>query len=385
MNATSAHVRSAVLVSLSLLLLLLPPGARAQRLEEPPPPEQQPLHWVTGPARVDLRGVASLPIPAGYVALADADAARLLRQIGTTVLGNEVGLIAPESRDWFVVVRFSDLGFIPTGPGTTIDPDRSLALLRFLETQANFDRRRESQPEVAILGWAFAPAWDNASHSLEWAVEAGVQNRTVVNHVIGTLGRSGVIQFFLVEQSQMASTADAFRRLVQGVQFKPGESYADHRPQDRAAAGGLELLLTGGKEAKLPAPPSLVQRAGKLLSSRRLVFSALGGWVCLLFGMVVALRRRDRWKRARQHRRRVSSTAAPNPAPSRGARLLQFVGWRPVSISRHRSDPGSSLAVPGVSRRATAPRSQESHSDEHKVDPARYFDRLTRDLYRVYH
>jgi uncharacterized membrane-anchored protein len=57
---------------------------------------------------VNLRGVADLTLPEGFVFLEDAPARAMLQQLGAVTSGNEIGFIAPASHDWFVVVLFLD-------------------------------------------------------------------------------------------------------------------------------------------------------------------------------------------------------------------------------------------------------------------------------------
>mgnify|MGYP001798515516 CR=1 FL=1 len=66
------------------------------------------VRWLEGPTSVDLRGLAAIAVPNGYI-FADASGTRLiLRKLGNAATGREIGIIAPKTPSGMVEVSFTD-------------------------------------------------------------------------------------------------------------------------------------------------------------------------------------------------------------------------------------------------------------------------------------
>ena len=297
------------------------------------------LRWINGPGQVPLRNIARLTLPAGYDFLREEDTHTLLKALGSATDGNEVGFFAPASHQWFVVVRLLETGYLSDVGKTNLNPATLLQSLREVEAEANRNRQSGGQPPVIVQGWEISPAYDSATHSLEWAIRAVSRDKALITHSISVLGRHGAIQFLLVDQERKPSTLGVFKQLATGLQFNPGEAYADFHSGDRLAAAGLESLLPGGDRIKPPAPLQ-TNWFRSLVRSRILVVGLVVLFFLTIFGVAWALHLINRWhqlvRRARRHR--------------------TYVIPQPCVVDPRR-----------------------------RVDPHRYHQHVTRDIYRVTH
>jgi hypothetical protein len=274
---------------------------------------------------------------------------------------------------------------------------------------ANKERESRQRPAVAVAGWDIAPTFDRDNARLEWAIKAETQGRSIINHYITTLGRSGVLKFCLVDQHRLASTTARFRELAANVSFRAGERFSDHVEGDKRAEGGLLSLITGRAQplpvAASPAdsvaaaaatPASHPSSSGVKIElssdGRRLLlrlfwllfFSFLALFVGYVFGMLAGVRRHQK---ALRRRHGVAQPTATRPRahwlrtafslPARAARSVTPSRPSAVRETPAEKEPVSAVLEAGVS-------ALDAHREVvHKhIDGFRYYERLTRDLYR---
>ncbi len=331
------------------------------------------LPGIQGPSRIKLQGVAELALPAGYTFLEQNDAQAVLRQLGAGVNGKEIGLISPATRDWFAVLLFLDHGYMEPSPASLGLPAELLSDLQGAERAANDDRQSRNRPLVNVQDWDIAPRFDASSQQLEWAIKAETQGKTLINHYIARLGRSGVLKLCLVDQHRLASTTAKFRELGRQLSFVEGERVTDYTPGDKVAAGGLTYLVTGRIPAPVAGPgvekPLVSSKTGKVLMRVFwfLFFAIIALTVGYVSGLVAARRHHYGPRKARPVV--ASSSAARHRSHSR-------------SRSRERS---VAVATPTkTSEQVTEnARSKNGHAAQahRQFDPWMYYQRLTRDLY----
>jgi len=205
------------------------------------------IRVLSGPATVDLKNIATLRVPAGFL-FTDADGARaLLKKMGNPVSGREVGFLAPASTTWCAVFEFNDLGYLKGADRDKLDVEAMLGAIHASNHAANEQRETKGMTALHVLGWDQEPKYNAVANTFEWAIRAESGGQTVINYNWRLLGRSGVIEVTLLDQRHLASSLSAFKELLSGLCFKPGESYADYHPGDKVAKVGLASLVTSGE------------------------------------------------------------------------------------------------------------------------------------------
>jgi len=111
--------------------------------------------WISGPDTARLGTVARMEIPAGY-RLMDKDGARaMLERTGNPVPEGLVGILAPESGQWWAVLEFTPVGYLKDVDKEALDAATILqAMQPFINPlmlQHNLDRLPEAPTEVASL------------------------------------------------------------------------------------------------------------------------------------------------------------------------------------------------------------------------------------------
>jgi uncharacterized membrane-anchored protein len=207
------------------------------------------LHWVNGPQKVQLFGNSSLQVPADYLFLDQAETAKLQALQHNLSSGKEY-FFAPKGGSWEVFFSYSDDGYVKDDE--KID---AAALLKNIEENTvagNKMRRDRGWDEMQVVGWQTAPHYDTQTNRLEWAIDGKNlrTNGTVVNFNTRILGRGGVMSAVLVSSPDNLDEAIAdFKSTLTGLEYVPGQRYAEYKPGDKIAKYGLAALITGGAAA----------------------------------------------------------------------------------------------------------------------------------------
>jgi uncharacterized membrane-anchored protein len=207
------------------------------------------LHWINGPQKVQLFGNSSLQVPADYLFLDQAETAKLQALQHNLSSGKEY-FFAPKGGSWEVFFSYSDDGYVKDDE--KID---AAALLKNIEENTvagNKMRRDRGWDEMQVVGWQTAPHYDTQTNRLEWAIDGKNlrTNGTVVNFNTRILGRGGVMSAVLVSSPDNLDVAIAdFKSTLTGLEYVPGQRYAEYKPGDKIAKYGLAALITGGAAA----------------------------------------------------------------------------------------------------------------------------------------
>lgn len=249
--------------------------------------------WVKGPTTAAMKDRAEIKIPEGYLFTDGDGARRILESAGNLTSGSEVGFVAPASKVWFVVFRFSPEGYVKDDDKDKLDASAMLSTIREGVDQSNEERKKRGFPTMKVLGWQQPPHYDAETHNLEWALlgesEGGEQ---VVNYNTRLLGRKGVMEVKLVvDPDKLAATLPEFKKLLTGYQFKTGERYAEYRQGDKLATYGLAALVTGGAVAVAAKTGLLTAILIFLKKGAKLVAVAVVGLFAAIKRMIVG---RDR-------------------------------------------------------------------------------------------
>lgn len=252
-------------------LLVLAPAAMAD--EEPAPPQQRTQSEFdaavqaanaaikVGPADVPVAGQATLHVPDGYGYIPPAEAKRLLQAMGNTTDDSIHGMVVSttdEKANWFVVVSYSNAGYIKDDDAKDWNADELLDGIKTGTEEANEMRKSRGIPEMEIIGWVEKPQYEAANHRLVWSVSSrhkGSQERgdEGINYNTLALGREGYISMNLVTDlaavEQLKPTA---KTLLAALDFDQGKRYADFNPgTDKVAEYGLAALVAGVAAKKL--------------------------------------------------------------------------------------------------------------------------------------
>jgi uncharacterized membrane-anchored protein len=212
-------------------------------------PEQ--LQWTSGPADASLGALADIKIPKGYRFTDAAGAAMLLTRMNNPVPTGLVGILAPESGQWWAVLEYRDIGYLKDAAKTGMDAKAILQTISNRAQNQNEDRRIHNLPLITSVDWALAPAFDANTHILEWAVLAKTQSGQVVNHTMRLLGRQGILDATVVEpyQAQAALDLVSLKELMKNISFKAGQRYVDYQAGDKISKIGLAELIDGDEDA----------------------------------------------------------------------------------------------------------------------------------------
>ncbi|MCA8978111.1 MAG: DUF2167 domain-containing protein [Planctomycetes bacterium] len=199
---------------------------------------------------VELRGIARLELPEGWVFLAEGHGQSFLRQLGNRV-GNEVlGVAVPagfQDDGTFAVYSHSEEGHVDDSE--TPDYDELLSDMKESSKAQSEERKKAGLGGVELLGWAEAPHYDKVQHKLYWAerLQFEGEDGETLNYNVRILGRTGL----LVVQGvggieQLAEVAASSKTLLGVTEFVDGKRYDDFDPAyDKLAAYGIGGLIAG--------------------------------------------------------------------------------------------------------------------------------------------
>jgi uncharacterized membrane-anchored protein len=246
------------LLAAGLLFVFGPGQASAQPQKKDLPKFQD------GPVQGDLGNVATIQVPKGFKFTGSEGARKFQELTENPVDGKELGILIPDAQSqedgagfWFILFEFDPIGYVKDGDQKDLNAQTIATILDSIRrgTEAgNQERQRRGWATLSVVGWEQQPFYDPASHNLVWAIrgsstEDGKPTYSI-NYNTRILGREGVLSANLVvDPDQLKSVVPTYQKLIAGVSFKPGKSYAEMRPGDKIAEYGLVGLITGGAAA----------------------------------------------------------------------------------------------------------------------------------------
>jgi uncharacterized membrane-anchored protein len=245
-------------LGLSLVLVLLgtaagyaAPQESAQSAPAETQEQQLPsVDWKVGPTQADIGRVAAIKVPEKHRFTGAVGTRQLMERMGNPTSGQELGLLAPDEDDWFVVFEFSDSGHVKDNEKDKLDADAILKAIREGNEASNEERKRRGWATIDVVGWSVPPRYDEATHNLEWAVLGRSGDHDIVNYNTRLLGRVGVMEANLVvAPEQLQATLPQFKQLLAGYSFQSGHRYEEFKPGDKVAEYGLAALVAGGAAA----------------------------------------------------------------------------------------------------------------------------------------
>lgn len=250
-EARSATPALAVLVCLALIA----PSVRAQGTgtsnEEEAKKVFQSVKWQQGPCDAALGDIADLSVPLGYIFAGAEDSRKIMKVLGNIPSDQEVGLLAPEAFDWFVVYEFADVGYVKDDEKDSLDPVALLKSIQKSTAKSNKIRKSRGFPALLNIRWLTEPYYDEQTHNLEWAIQGEDDaGEAFANHNTRMLGRKGMMVVTLVADTEdIAAVLPDFQATLKDFNFKAGNTYAEFRQGDKLASYGLTALVAGGAAA----------------------------------------------------------------------------------------------------------------------------------------
>jgi uncharacterized membrane-anchored protein len=280
-------LRNAALAALFSALAVVPPCSLAQAQETEPQAE---IAWQEGPSTASIGGEAQINVPAGFVFAGPDDTRKLMELMQNPISGTELGFLAPQEEDWFIVFEFDSVGYIKDDEKDSLDAGAILSEIQRATEESNEERVRRGWAPFNVVGWEHMPQYDPATNNLEWAIRGESEGSFVINHNTRMLGRNGVMRVTLVsEPEKLPADLPKYREVMAGYSFTAGNRYAEYRAGDKLAQYGLSALVVGGAAA-VATKTGLLKVIGKfgyviILGG----FAAVAGFMRLVGGRIKAL------------------------------------------------------------------------------------------------
>src|SRR5579859_1171723 len=214
-------------------------------------PDQVQVNWTSGPADASLGTLADIKIPKGYRFTDSIGAGALLGRMNNPIPQGLVGIIAPESGQWWVVLTYKEIGYVKDVDKGAVDAAAVLKTISDRANRQNEDRTIHNLPLITSVDWALAPVFDAKTHAVEWAVRAKTQSAEVINHTVRLLGRQGMLDATAVAPYQIKAAANLvpLKELVKNISFKQGQRYTDYQDGDKVSDIALAGLITGDDDS----------------------------------------------------------------------------------------------------------------------------------------
>ena len=197
-----------------------------------------------------MGNTAAVKIPDGFVFAGAMDTRKLMEAMQNPATGQELGFVAPVTKDWFVVFEFDDVGYVKDDEKNSLDADAMLESIRSGNEEGNKERVRRGWAPMTVIGWEQVPHYNELTHNLEWAIRGESAGDAVVNFNTRILGRGGVMKATLVaDPSIMSTVIPDFKNVLAGFNFNEGQRYNQFAKGDKIAEYGLSALIVGGATA----------------------------------------------------------------------------------------------------------------------------------------
>ncbi len=227
---------------------------------------------------------AEVQIPKGYRFTGKSGTKQFLEFTNNIPGGGELGIIAPEEFDWWVLFEFDESGYVKDEDKDSLDASAMLKSMKEGQEMANEQRESLGMGPLFVDRWAQEPNYNEATNNLEWAtVLVDGEGNENVNYNTRLLGRHGVMEVTLIcSEEQLPVILGDFQNMVGDFGYKDGQSYAEFKEGDKIAKMGLAALILGGGAA-VAAKTGLFAVVGKFFKWIIAGFVAIGVAIKRLF------------------------------------------------------------------------------------------------------
>jgi uncharacterized membrane-anchored protein len=254
-------MRMALIASLAILLqsAALAQGAPADpQAEFKAAVEAANKAKVSGPSDIKLADQGVLKLPAGLIYIPAQEAGRLLQAMGNRIGDGLLGMVMSSEGNWFVVMRLVKAGYVKDDDAKDWKADELLSGIKEGTEESNKERRARGLPEIEVLSWVEAPAYDAGTHRLVWSLASKLKGEPdsterSVNYNTYALGRDGYISMNLVTGMKTVQAEKPIaHQLLAALQYHDGKRYSDFNSStDHVAEYGLAALIGGIAAKKL--------------------------------------------------------------------------------------------------------------------------------------
>jgi len=235
------------------------------------------LGWIFGPQTIPIGTNATIAIPTGYEMLAPPDAEKFLVLNGNGVPASDANDYILQNQDpdsvWFAVISYESGGHIPDTD--SLDP---AALLPNTQNPG-----AQNNASFTVTGWTVPPAYDQASHRLEWAFAfTSPPGIKTVPLNVRLLSRTGDMKITVMDDpTAVANDLPDVNKALAGLTFNQSQQYTDYTQGDPTAPYGLAGLVEGASAATNTLPPPAPSHTGRYIAIGALVAVALVllGWL----------------------------------------------------------------------------------------------------------
>lgn len=197
----------------------------------------------------DLGGVATIAIPKGYRFTHGSGASRVLELFGNLPQPSASGMLTTEGLGPWIIFGYDDSGHVKDDEKDSINADELLEIRRERLAESNQARKQRGIHELAILGWAMPPRFNDSTKTLEWAVRIQSldgKGGESINYETRLLGRTGSMKVQLVcGPADFQPLLNELQRVMRGFAYVEGQRYAEFRKGDKVAEYGLTALVAG--------------------------------------------------------------------------------------------------------------------------------------------
>ncbi|MGA3283559.1 MAG: DUF2167 domain-containing protein [Verrucomicrobiota bacterium] len=281
---------SAIFCILPILAVFLSQSCGGDQLSLTPVMPSQELGWIVGPKKASLGTLANIEVPQGYRLTDEAGARILLERMKNPVPDGLIGILAPDSGKWWVVLTFTYVGYVKDADKESINPAAVLKAVQKQSELQNSERTEQGMASIVSVDWERPPVYDVEKHLLEWAIRAETQSSKVVNDTAMLLGRRGVLGIITVRPYQASSDSVPLQQLIENITYKEGQRYADYQSGDKIADISLSGLIVDDKHPA--ASRTLIASSGGSVVAW--IYSVLAGCVVMGGGVLVYQKRRQR-------------------------------------------------------------------------------------------
>jgi uncharacterized membrane-anchored protein len=210
------------------------------------------IAWRRGPAIASLGSLGTVDVPKDFVFAEAEGAKKFVEAIGNVPTGQEFGVLAPASLEWFVLYKFYGTGYIRDDRRTGLDSGGVLAAIRVAVKESNEMRARRGDGPLTVAGWVSPPRYDETTHCLEWSVKAqNAAGSTFTESDKIYLGRKGFLKASLVvREDQFAGALPHARPALDGFAYADENNYQALAEGDQVAKYGLADLTEASGYSK---------------------------------------------------------------------------------------------------------------------------------------
>jgi uncharacterized membrane-anchored protein len=215
------------------------------------------LTWRSEPGTYKLpRSNAMIRMRSGQILLLGDDARRYSWLASGIEFPDTEAVLSYDSTSAASEVYFEwrDEGYVSDADWAEVDADQLLQEYREGTEAANDERIDNGLEPMHVVGWLEAPRYNQATHTVTYAIELKDKDGSWANAYALRLGRAGYTEFTWVGSVGLLQSAGGRPELLGDAlaahSFEDGHRYADYQDGDKVASYGIAGLVAAAIGAK---------------------------------------------------------------------------------------------------------------------------------------